>query len=110
MLQFYTLLVFLLSFNSQVFSVKSEEKSCQQLKKIILRTIRTDMKYFPLSRLTSFCRGIWDWFQRHRVVIPTTFRKTSHPNMEYKPTSIVALLLVIFIITLLGYRIGFTGN
>ena len=30
--------------------------------------------------------------------------------MEYKPISIVALLLVIFIITLLGYRIGFTGD
>ena len=106
MLQFYTLLVFLLSFNTQALSVKSEEKKLPAVE----GNHNKDMKYFPLSRLTSFCRGIWDWFQRHRVVIPTTFRKTSNPNMEYKPISIVALLLVIFIITLLGYRIGFTGD
>ena len=45
-----------------------------------------------------------DFSQRHRVVIPLTFRKTSNPNMEYKPVTIAALLIIIFLITFMGYQ------
>ena len=45
-----------------------------------------------------------DFLQRHRVVIPLTFRKTSNPNMEYKPVTIAALLIIIFLITFMGYQ------
>ena len=56
------------------------------------------------TRFRAVVRDGINFSQRHRVIIPLTFRKTSTPNMEYKPVSIAAFLLIIFLITLLGYQ------
>ena len=61
--------------------------------------------YFDfISRLRAIIRDGINFSQRHRVIIPLTFRKTSNPNMEYKPVTIASLLIIIFLITFLGYQ------
>ena len=64
------------------------------------------MRTITKNVLGSITRGL----AQNHLPIPVTIKKTSNTYMEYKPASILGLLLAVFLLLLIFYKISFTGK